>query len=145
MHSTVLPFQQWEKNQMYKHTWASGASMNWKAPKENWTTLSALENLNLEAPGFIRLSRKHLNVCETVFVWEMFHKVSVLLHSPIIVYDTVFGCLTQSVDCSCITAVDKKLDPLVMMSCGDLHIHLLTQKVHSRPDWRGPGTYSIDT
>lgn len=74
----------------------------------------------------------------------MFHKVSVLLHLPIIVYDAVFGGLTQSVNCSCITAVDKKLDPLVMMSRGDLHIHLLTQKVHSRPDWRRPGAYSID-
>lgn len=69
----------------------------------------------------------------------MSHKVSVLLHSPVIVYDAVFGGWTQSVNGSHITAVDKKLDPRVMVSSGDLHVHILTQQVHSRSDWRRPG------
>ncbi|XP_073690698.1 CD276 antigen-like [Garra rufa] len=32
---------------------------------------------------------------------------------------------------SCITAVNKKLDPMVMMACGDLNIHQLTQQDQS--------------
>ncbi|RXN05013.1 programmed cell death 1 ligand 1-like protein [Labeo rohita] len=34
---------------------------------------------------------------------------------------------------------------MVMMPCGDLHIHLLTQQVHSGSDWRRPGVYNVDT
>jgi len=50
--------------------------------------------------------------------------------------------LTQGVNGSHITAVDKKLDPRVMMSSGDLYVHILTQQVHGRLDWRRPGVYS---